>query len=331
MKFLVIGLGSMGKRRIRNLKALGESDIFGFDIQKQRCEEVLNDYKIQIVDSININVIKDFDVLFVCTSPAEHAKYINLAIDGNKHCFVEASVVCDGLHELADRVEKTDLKIYASCTLRFHPAIKKIKKLIEEGKIGKLSNFSYHSGQYLPDWHPWEDIRDYYVSKKETSGCREIVPFELTWLNDIFGNVDKITGIYGKTIDLVVDIDDVYALAIKYKSGIIGTLLVDVVSRFAIRQIIINGDKGQISWNWNADIIEHYNADSNQWESHEVKRGMSAVGYNNNIIEEMYIDEVSAFLNAIRNQLPVKNSLRDDIYTLGCLYTAEQSQSIAIS
>lgn len=36
MRFLVVGLGSMGKRRIRNLQELGFNKIVGFDIRKDR-------------------------------------------------------------------------------------------------------------------------------------------------------------------------------------------------------------------------------------------------------------------------------------------------------
>jgi len=328
LKIMIIGLGSMGKRRIRNLLALGEKQIYGFDIKKHRIEEAVRLYNIEPAEKTDIISTDDVDVLFICVPPAQHLEYIKLAVENKKHCFIEASVVSDGLIQLADEIDKTDLKVYASCTLRFHPAVKKIKELINGGAIGTVSNFSYHSGQYLPDWHPWEDIRDYYVSSKSTGGCREIVPFECSWLNDIFGKIKKVTGIYGKTIDLGVDIDDVYAVAMQYKSGVIGTLLVDVVSRFAVRQMIINGDKGQILWDWNSSDIKLYSSDNAQWESYEITKGKSADGYNKNITEDMYVEEAGVFLDSIRKRLPVYNSLRDDIYTLNCLYSVENSQNL---
>ena len=64
---------------------------------------------------------------------------------------------------------------------------KKIAEIIQNNQLGKISNFLYHSGQYLPDWHTYEDVSEYYVSNKETGGGREIVPFELTWLAELFG------------------------------------------------------------------------------------------------------------------------------------------------
>ena len=46
MKFLVVGLGSMGKRRIRNLIALNQKEIIGFDTKQERCLEVTEKYEI---------------------------------------------------------------------------------------------------------------------------------------------------------------------------------------------------------------------------------------------------------------------------------------------
>jgi predicted dehydrogenase len=320
----------MGKRRIRNLQSLGYKNIIGYDTRKDRRKEAAETYGISVIENLDGFDYSDILAVFVSVPPDKHIDYMEIARKNNLHCFIEASVVCDGLSRLADEIEKTDLKFYASTTLRFHPAVKMIKEFVNNGTLGKISNFSYHSGQYLPDWHPWEDIHDYYVGKKETGGCREIVPFELSWLNDVFGKVNEVSGINGKTIELGVDIDDVYAIALRYESNIIGTLLVDVVSRSAIRQLVINGDKGQICWNWDDGAIKIYSSENGQWTRYETEKGESADGYNKNIIEEMYIDEVQAFLESIQKNLPVRNSLRDDIFTLNCLYSAEKSQPVIV-
>ena len=48
MKFLIVGLGSMGKRRIRNLQALGHVELAGFDIRKDRRDESKEKYDIEV-------------------------------------------------------------------------------------------------------------------------------------------------------------------------------------------------------------------------------------------------------------------------------------------
>ena len=266
------------------------------------------------------------DAFSISVPPDKHMDYAHYAFEYGIHCFIEASVVDDNMKELINKSKTNkEIKICPSCTLRFHPAIKLIKKIIETGEIGGLSHFSYHSGQYLPDWHPWEKVTDYYVGNKETGGCREIVPFELTWLNWVFGDIEKISGFKGKTIELGADIDDVYCSAIKYKNGVLGTLVVDVVSRYAIRKLVINGSEGQIQWDWNKKCVEVYYAKDKRWVFYFDPEGQSAAGYNANIVEEMYIEEIRNFIDAINGIRDFSNSLEEDYELLQDLYDLERS------
>ena len=92
--------------------------------------------------------------------------------------------------------------------MKYHNGPKKLKELIVRDKvIGECLYSNYVTGQYLPDWHPWEDIKDYYVSKKNR-WRRELVPFELAWLNDIFGNPKIVNSVVKKLSDIKADIDD---------------------------------------------------------------------------------------------------------------------------
>ena len=118
---------------------------------------------------------------------------------------------------------KQNIFVAPSCTMTFHPMIKKIKEIVKSEEYGKVCNFSYHSGQYLPDWHPWENVNDFYVSNRKTGGAREIVPFELTWIVDILGFPKAIKGYYRKTTDLGCDIEDSYVCSIDY-GNILGSL-----------------------------------------------------------------------------------------------------------
>lgn len=327
MKFVVIGLGSMGKRRIRNLIANGQKEIVATDLREDRQKEAEEKYGIRTVDiSEFTDELKKADAAIISVPPDRHMEYAHKAFELGKHCFIEASVVDEGIKELIEKSKTNNkIKICPSCTLRFHPSIKLIKSIVESGDIGKLSNFCYHSGQYLPDWHPWENVSDFYVSKMETGGCREIVPFELTWLNWVFGPVSSISGFKGKTVDVGADIDDVYAMLLRYKSGLIGTLLVDVVSRYAVRRITLNGEKGQIIWDWNSRRVEVYNSQSEKWQYFEEPQGCAETGYNSNIIEEMYINEIKSFIDAINGKSDFPSTLEEDHDILKLLYAAEDS------
>jgi predicted dehydrogenase len=322
MNALVIGLGSMGKRRIRCLKALAINEIYGYDTRQDRLNEAVSKYGIIEVKSLS-EIYNKTDLLIISTPPDTHLDYIKQAIAFNKPCFVEAGVLLEEVKE-AKELNASDVFIAPSCTLKFHPVIKKIKEITQSGQLGKLTNFSYHSGQFLPDWHPWENVNEFYVSKKETGGCREIVPFELTWLTDCFGMPSAVKGYFGKTMDIGCNVDDTYAFLLKGDTYF-GMVTVDVVSRTAVRQLLVNYEKGQLTWNWNDSFLNIYEVSTNAWTKFEQPAGQSEDGYNKNIIEEMYIEEIRAFVKGIKDPACYPNTVENDIKILDLLNKIEQN------
>ena len=322
----MIGLGSMGKRRVRCLKSLGykESEIIGFDLREDRRAEAEEKYQIKTTGDIKKVDLNKISALFISTPPDIHNRYIKFAIDNGKPAFVEASVILEGLKELARAAKKKNVLIAPSCTMRFHPAIMDITSIVKSGKYGKVTNFSYHSGQYLPDWHPWEQVKDYYVGNKSTGGGREIIPFELTWLVDVFGMPSRAAGYYGITMDVGAKIDDTYATIMDFGT-FFGSLTVDVVARYAIRSLILNMEYGQILWRWDEGVVHLYDARDGRWVDYHMPAGQSATGYNKNIIEEMYINEANAFIQAVEGKKTYPNTLEEDIKTLEILEEMEKS------
>ena len=324
MNFLIIGLGSMGKRRIRCLQALGyKSDgISGWDIRDDRRSETQSLHGIKIENDFSKVSPKKFDCIIISVPPDHHNQYIKYAIEHKIPAFVEASVIIEGLQDLDNFAKQSDVLVAPSCTLLFHSSIQDIRKIVQNGEYGKVTNFSYHCGQYLPDWHPWEKIQDYYVSQKSTGGAREIVPFELTWIVDLFGIPRRIVGLYGKTMELGVDIDDTYVFSMEF-DNFFGNMTIDVVARYATRSLILNLERGQITWNWDERKIRLYDAEKQQWIVLDEPQSQPVQGYNKNISDDMYISELNAFIDAVKHNGGFPNTLEKDIQILHLLHRLE--------
>lgn len=325
MKLLQIGLGSMGKRRLRNLAALGEKDVVAFDFREDRRREAEEAYGVRTVSELTPELLREREAFSISTPPDHHLEYIKLAIEYGKPAFVEASVLSAGLAEAGAAAKEKGVTICPSCTFRFHPMMEVMRDLVGSGKWGAVTNFTYVLGQYLPDWHPWEDIREFYVGKRETSAAREMVPFELTWLVDLVGWPSEVFGFYGKTMEMGVDIDDTYAMSLKFPEGHMGTVLVDVVARYALREFVLNMERAQIRWSWEGKSVRLYDADRGAWTEYHQSEGNAAAGYNKNIIEEVYIAEMRAFLAAARGEATFPNTLEDDVRILSIMETVEST------
>ena len=330
MKVLVLGLGSMGKRRIRNLQHLGIRELAGFDVRSDRIEECSRKFQIQVFDSF-ATALDTFSpsATIISVPPDLHAGYLEACLNRNVHCFVEASVTDeDRIYRLARIADNTNLVIAPSCTMRYYSGPAAVKKLINEGMLGSPLSFTYHTGQYLPDWHPWENINDYYVSRRETGGCREIVPFELTWLNDIFGYPDVISATKAKLSDIDADIDDIYQITLRYPNRVLASLTVDVIARpEARRELFVNLERGQIVFSSHENSVRHRGINDDKWNVEILPSGTVESMYINP--EEPYIREIDDFLNACRKGDPrlFPNSLLNDWTVLNLLKTIDRCSS----
>jgi predicted dehydrogenase len=325
MRFFIAGLGSMGKRRIRCLNRLGYSDIIAYDLDQDRRHEAGEQYDIETVENIDSIPFAEIDSIIVSTPPHAHNQYIELAIEHETPAFVEASAISEGLPELSRAATEAGVIIAPSCTMRFHPAIRDIKQIVQSGEYGSITNFSYHFGQYLPDWHPWEDVQDFYVSRDDSAATREMVPFELMWIVDIVGFPEDVTGHSGKTMDIGADIDDTYAITLDFGDSL-GTLLVDVVARYATRRLVLNLESAQILWSWDEDVVRVYEAENDRWIEYHQPEGETHQDYNENIIEDMYDDELETFINAVTDDQTFPHSLDEDIKILETLNTIEDNE-----
>lgn len=327
MKFLMVGLGSMGKRRIRNLTYLKAGELIGFDVRADRREEAQNKHGIVTYGDLDQAMAQNPDALVISTPPDLHTHYALAAARAGKAFFTEASVVDDGMDELIALCAKQDIVAAPSCTMRFFPGPKIIKKLIDEQAIGKVLSFTYHVGQYLPDWHPWEDYRTFYVAKRETGAAREIVPFELTWLNWAFGQVEAVSAQRAKLTELDADIDDIYQLLLKFNTGVIGQLQVDVIARVPYRSLRVLSEHGVIEWNAADRIVRVFKADTQTWTDYPEPPDPQGPGFLGH--EGGYIEEMQTYVNAVKRVAPWPYPLIEDRAILNILYAAERSSDAA--
>jgi predicted dehydrogenase len=328
MNFLVAGLGSMGKRRVRCLKALGHEPIYGFDLRADRRKEAEDRYGIRTFADIGAALAAAKPhALIISVPPDAHHIYMKLAAERGIHFFVEASVVDTDMAVIARQSAAARIVAAPSATLRFHPGVHRIRELVRGGALGKISNVIYHCGQYLPDWHTYEKVGDYYVSNPLTGGAREIVPFELTWLTDIFGMPKKVSGNVRKTITIAgaERIDDTYNCLLDY-GDFLAVITVDVVSRSATRRLTVNGAAQQLYWDWSRNRVELYDPVKGKWEGTGYQMGQAEKGYNENIGENMYIDELRSFIDATLGKGRFVNTLADDHAVLKLLYAVEEAE-----
>ena len=129
MKFLIIGLGSMGKRRVRNLQKLGYNDIIGYDTRQDRREETQKKYCIRTISDLHDGFTKKPDLMIISTPPDLHLKYANIAIKKNINFFTEVNLLSQHVIAMKKRIRGKSLTALPSSTMRFHPMIIQTEKI----------------------------------------------------------------------------------------------------------------------------------------------------------------------------------------------------------
>jgi predicted dehydrogenase len=324
LKILVVGLGSMGKRRIRNLLKLGYNDILGFDTQKTRRTESFQKYKIKTFEKINDALKCNPNAMIVSTPPDLHLKYANIAIDNNIDFFMELNHSSIHVKHIIDKISGKKILAAPSCTMRYHSIVIELEKLLKKKKIGKILQIHHYNGQNLELWHPWEDYKKFFVSKKETGGAKELVPFELNWLIYLFSTIESVSANVGKISNLDADIDDIYQIHARFKNGIVATLIFDVMSNPSFRETKLIGEKGVILCDFNKGTIQVNTG--KKWKTQKIPMGKVAHGYAENTPPEtVYEKEINIFLLAVKHKQKYPFSLNQDLQILKILDAIELS------
>lgn len=317
MKILVVGLGSMGRRRIRLIKQYDKSyQIVGVDSNKGRCISVAKESGILTYSSIEeANAEGTADCVFVCSSPTSHKEIISLCLEQGMHVFTELNLISDGYEENMKRAEERGKVLFLSSTFLYRKEVEYIKKEVSKSKLP--ISYTYHVGQYLPDWHPWESYKNFFVSAKETNACREILAIELPWLLDVFGECESIISTTSRMTTLEIDYPDTYCLMLKHTNGNIGMLQVDVVARKTVREFVCSNEELFVQWDGAPDGLYQYDIDrkeENQIKLYEEIDKLAA--YNRNIIENAYYEEIAEFFEAIVSAKETKYSFEKDLKIL---------------
>ena len=328
MRVVVVGLGSMGKRRIRLLKQYQKDiEIIGIDFQEQRRKETEELYGVKTSDDLEyILKEEEIDAVFVSTAPLSHNQIIHTALSYSCHVFTEINLVSAGYQENMKLAHEKGVELFLSSTFLYREEIKYIREQLSSLTKQKL-NYTYHVGQYLPDWHPWENYKDFFVGKKETNACREIMAIDMPWLVNVFGKIKNIQVMKHKTTALDIDYPDTYFMLVEHENENKGSFQVDVVSRKAVRNLEIYNEDVYFQWDGSPDGLSVY--DANEKKSKKIflyEQVEQRKEYSGFVIENAYFSEIQSFFDVIEKKKKALYGFQDDLVILNWIDRIEASQ-----
>lgn len=313
MNILIVGLGSMGKRRARLIAGLRSGHtVAGVDSTESRREEAealgIHAYA-TLPEAIEA---EKFSAAFVCTAPLTHAIIIDELLNAGLPVFSELNLVDTGYKSLIEKAEEKGITLFLSSTMLYRAETQYIEQQVKA--FDKPVNYIYHIGQYLPDWHPWESYKNFFVGDVRTSGTREILGIDLPWLVSAFGDVESAHVEKDKISDLEVEYTDSNFIILRHANGNKGFLAVDVVSPKAMRQFEVYGEGLHIFWEGNPRTLAKYDVETKE------KVAVNTYGefehdprYSDNIVENAYVDEILNFFAVVQGAEKPRWSFAQDM------------------
>ena len=319
LNIVIIGLGSMGKRRARIVRSLyPDFHVAGIDMQEERRKAFAQEFSLPVFASLKeaLEHIR-LDAAIISTSPLSHGDIAHECLSAGLHVFTELNLQPYKYEENMRMAQTQNVKLFQSSTFLYRKEIRyTIRKASE---ANEPLSYIYHVGQYLPDWHPWEDYRNYFVAKRESNACRELFAIELPWLTAAFGAIEDVQVVSNKMTKLELPYHDNYMISILHHGGCKGILVVDVVSREAVRDLCVYGEHLFLQWDGTPGGLREKDLDTKQLTSVELYEGETARhddNYSRNIIENAYENEVEAFVAYITRDVKPVYSYREDLNIL---------------
>jgi len=332
MKFLIAGLGSIGRRHFRNLIVLGEKDI----VLLRSHHSTLSDDElagIPVETDIQEALIKHKPEAVIVANPTSmHLDIAIPAAEAGCHILLEKPVSnsMERLDTLQQAAQKSGSKILVGFQFRYHPTLNKARELIQEGALGKILTVHAHWGEYLPQWHPWEDYRQSYAARADLGGGVIVtLTHPLDYLRFIIGEVESLWSFNGHISPLDVDVEDVAEIGLKFKDGAIGAVHLNYVQRPPVHKLEIVGTNGTLRWD-NTDGMLHFHKMPAPFGSYAdvapdavIESFSPPQAFDRN---QIFVAQTRHFVETIQSQKEPLCSLADGIMALRLALAAKESQ-----
>ena len=335
MKVLFIGLGSIGQRHLRNLRCIAGDPIDVIAFRSKNRSPVLDEqqqvvkgtdlgqyYKIREFDDLDQALADKPDIAFITNPSCHHISFALKAARAGCHLFIEKplSTDTDRIGELIDLVHHKKLTAMVAYQYRFHPGLTQAALWLKNKKIGRLISATLVQGDYLPKWHPYEDYRNSYASRKELGGgvlLTQIHEFDNAL--HLFGIPRRIFALGGKLSQLDINVEDTASVLMEcaHEGKVLPvTILTDFLQYPPVRNCTIVGENGRIF----LDLIDNNasltNRETGKTESHDYK------GFKRN---QLFINELKQFLESVSGKAVPTVNIKAGLASLRMALAARKS------
>lgn len=269
MKILILGVGSIGLRHLKNIFALFPApNVFVISREKLAIEGFPSVVVYNSLEQMAINQVV-CDVAIVATPTANHINdCLKLIEFGMKKIYVEKPLShnFNNILTLKKQAQRKNVQIFVGFDLKFDVGLAKVKALIADKSIGNLISFQAEVGQYLPDWRPQTDYKQGMSAKVALGGGVMLdLIHEFDYLSWLVGGFKKIYGLNKNINSLDIETEGISVNILESNNGVLGVLSLDYIQKNLHRSAKFIGNFGTIEWNYVASFVKWKNHEHTDW------------------------------------------------------------------
>jgi predicted dehydrogenase len=344
MRALFVGLGGIGQRHLRNLRALRGAEVevvawrsrglartISAKLEVEPGEEVEKKYGVRSFATLEHALATRPDVAFICNPSSLHVGPAIAAAKAGCHLFLEKplSNSLAGLDDLRRAATEKRIKVLIGYQLRFHPLLRRIRALLDARAVGNVVSVRAEVGEYLPGFHPYEDYRQMYAATRALGGGVALSQIhELDYLYWLFGLPRRIFALGGHLSNLEIDVEDVASALLECvgpKGAFPVHLQQDYIQRPPSRTCIVVGDSGKIVLDLREPSLRVFN------EQGALSEETILTKFDRN---QLFMDELRHFLDCAEGRAAPVVNLEDGIASLrmalGVLQSMESGQVVEL-
>jgi predicted dehydrogenase len=239
LRFGVIGYGYWGPNIVRNLRSLEGCQVVGICDQSPAARKRIQSANPGIPVYSDHNELvssREVDVIAVITPVWTHFEVAKTALENGKHVFVEKPLTSSvaQAEELINLAEQKNLKIMVDHTFLFTGAVRKIRKLLEEGVLGKL--YYYDSTRV-----------NLGLFQHDCNVIWDLAPHDLSIMNHLLSADAEAISATGQTH--LNGHEDIAFITAYFPEKMIAHINVNWLSPVKVRTTLIGGEQKMLVWN----------------------------------------------------------------------------------
>ncbi len=322
MRALIVGLGAIGRRHLANLAEVEPTAVVTVWHQHSGPYDHPLPSRFSEVFSLE-DALASRPQIALLTGPA--SVHVDTALDlaaHGVHLLVEKPLShnVDGVEPLLERCRLGNLTLLVGYNYRFYEPMQVMRRALIEGRIGRILSVRAEVGQYLPDWRPGADYRRSGSAQRALGGGALLeLSHEIDYVRWLGGEIAEVSATVGQLSDLELDVEDTAEITLRFATGAIGSIHLDMVQRWPSRSCKVIGTEGTLAWDGASHQLKWYSSASSEWVDL-----CPAIHRDRN---EPYLSEMCHFLDCVRGRSTPVVSGADGLRVLEIALAARQSSA----